>query len=467
MNFINLTEQAGLNPKWVAGTNGGEYATFCPECGGNDRFRIWPNKQNGKCAGSYWCRKCKIGGDSIKFCRKYLGMTFKEAAQCVNATMSEKPNSFFKIRRHFTPVKVEPRSNLWLEMANAFVEGAHRAIFQNSEALEYLKQRGLPQEAVIRYKIGYNVIESYPNREDWGLVEAETKIWLPIGIVIPAIDPLGNITKLKIRNAKWQVGSSTQKYVAVGAQTGLSIVGTTANKEVMAVVESELDAYALDYAVGDFVIAVAAGNYAKKPDVLSDHLAKKMPNLLICYDNDEPKKEGDVPEGLKMLQQWQSLYPHAKAYPTPIGKDIGEAIEMGFDVRSWILEMIPKQNNVKNSSLEVAKNITQDIVEQKIEIATSPTQSTEIIDPITGEVFESINDQINKKDFYKIKLDDISEPAEKINKIKSLFEPDDPFNCKTCNKFSNQLIYGQMEVCNWDCYLVEFQKQKKKLMIMI
>src|ERR1700682_3772091 len=47
-------------------------------------------------------------------------------------------------------------------------------------------------------------------------------------------------------------------------------------------------------------------------------------NLLICHDNDAA--------GEKMFAKWKRLYPDAVKYPTPVGKDIGEAIEMGFDV---------------------------------------------------------------------------------------------------------------------------------------
>jgi hypothetical protein len=40
--------------------------------------------------------------------------------------------------------------------------------------------------------------------------------------------------------------------------------------------------------------------------------------------------------------------------------------------------------------------------------------------------------------------------------------PNDPFNCKTCNKSWNFKIYGNMEVCSWSCYIVEFDKMKKR-----
>jgi len=98
---------------------------------------------------------------------------------------------------------------------------------------------------------------------------------------------------------------------------------------IMVVVESELDAYAIDYVAHDFVCAIAVGSNIKNPDNLTDRLAKNAKSLLICHDNDEA--------GQKMLIKWQRLYSHAIGYPTPLGKDIGEAVKQGFNIREWLL----------------------------------------------------------------------------------------------------------------------------------
>ena len=96
----------------------------------------------------------------------------------------------------------------------------------------------------------------------------------------------------------------------------------------MVVVESELDAYAVDLAVHDLVCTIAVGSNIKNPDNVTDRLAKNIKLLLICHDNDLA--------GAKMLMKWKNLYPHAIGYPTPIGKDIGEAIQNGFNIREWL-----------------------------------------------------------------------------------------------------------------------------------
>ena len=73
--------------------------------------------------------------------------------------------------------------------------------------------------------------------------------------------------------------------------------------------------------------------------------ARKKKYVLICHDNDEVGEE--------VLQKWQSLYPHARAYSTPIGKDIGEAIQHGLKLRQWLIDTLPEdlQNTLRQVNL--------------------------------------------------------------------------------------------------------------------
>ena len=60
----------------VASTGNGEYSGPCPVCGGNDRFRVWPNEGD---KGRFWCRQCDIKGDSIDYLRVVKGLSFQDA----------------------------------------------------------------------------------------------------------------------------------------------------------------------------------------------------------------------------------------------------------------------------------------------------------------------------------------------------------------------------------------------------
>ena len=43
-NILDLVKSDVPSIKRVANTNGGEWAGPCPFCGGEDRFRVWPDE---------------------------------------------------------------------------------------------------------------------------------------------------------------------------------------------------------------------------------------------------------------------------------------------------------------------------------------------------------------------------------------------------------------------------------------
>jgi len=330
MNLFDLANQYGLNPKWVASTEGGEYHSSCPDCGGDDRFYIQPDKQMRNCKGRYGCRKCGTYGDSIKFAMHYLKHTFPEAVELVHGTMPDKST----IGPKREPFKIsEDPPDLWINKATDFANRAYNKIFLQPNLLKYLDQRGLPLKAIHQYKLGYSDQDLFNDRKEWGLPEVKDsqgkvkQLWIPRGLIIPTLKDDGQILKLKVRRLNWKKDDKLPKYINVsGGITGLNTFGNP-GRNVMVIVESELDAMAIHYAANDFVFAVAIGSNIKTPDYVTNALAKKR-KLVICYDNDEG--------GDQMYYKWKNLYPHAIRYPTPVGKDIGEALQKGLNIRDWL-----------------------------------------------------------------------------------------------------------------------------------
>jgi DNA primase len=332
MILLELARQTGLSPKWKSNTAGGEYFSPCPSCGGKDRFYLQPHKKMSKCIGYYRCRQCNACGDAIKFAREFLHLSFTEAAEAAQATISNIPAPTIEFKPTFTTLQKPPE--LWIDKATEFVLHSYQQLILKEEMLEYLHTRGISIETINHYKIGWNNKPQYISRPSWGLdhqvnANGETRsLWIPRGIVIPCMESKGSVVRLKIR--RWEYNDTLPKYIAIsGSMNGLNIIGDQ-TKNVMIVVESELDAYAIESTASDIAFVISVGSNIKNPDNLTDYLAKKAENLLICHDNDEA--------GKKMLLKWKRLYNHAKACPTPIGKDIGNAIEKGLDIRQWILQ---------------------------------------------------------------------------------------------------------------------------------
>lgn len=330
MTLLDLAYQAGLQPKYAASTAGGEYHSECPICGGKDRFYIQPNKQLSSCVGYFRCRQCEVSGNTIEFCKQFLGWTIEEAMKAFST------KDFQPFRRRYFPGKsMGPLTTkksappLWVAEANKLVQFFHENLLNQTEQLSGLEKRGLPLDALKIYKLGWNPVTSFIPKELWGITDGENKsLWFPKGLVIPSLDPDKNVVRLKIRRADWKDGDEFPKYIIISGSTNGMMVVNSRKRSVMVLVESELDALALSWAAGDFISAVAIGGSLKCPDRDVDKMARSSRSLIICPDNDDP--------GKKVGEKWKKLYAHARVLFTPYGKDIGEAIEKGLDIREWI-----------------------------------------------------------------------------------------------------------------------------------
>lgn len=342
MDLISLAVGIGLTPKFVAHTQGAEYHSPCPRCGGSDRFYMQPYRAQKNCTGYYCCRQCGINGDTIQFYMDFYGATFPDACARLGITLPQSAPSrtITGVQKMTPPTYMPPQSAVgtlpqeWIEKANGFVEWAHKHLLNKPEHIARLVKRGISEEAIARYKIGWCPEDVVRSRMSWGMSlilhddGSEKALWIPRGIVVPTTADNGDVIRIKIRRAEWHEHDTLPKYLAVsGSRSGLNIIGDP-ERLMMVVVESELDAYAVDCAVGDFACAVAVGSNTKEPDIVTDFYAQHVPVLLICHDNDDA--------GRVMLEKWQQRYAHAQAMPTPQFKDIGEAIENGFDIRAWL-----------------------------------------------------------------------------------------------------------------------------------
>jgi hypothetical protein len=329
MNLLQLANELNISPKRVASTNGGEYHSPCPSCGGKDRFIIWEKQ------GRYLCRQCTLKGDAIQFCRDFMGMDYRSACSKVG----NEPKISFKAHSHaspsFEPLHAEEPPIAWQNSAGTFVQQSTAQILQTPEAISELTMRGFAIDTVKLFSLGWNPINQFAPRPDWGLPIAyneqgrEKKIWLPKGLIIPTFIA-GKVAKLKVRRSDWNEQDELPKYIEVtGSMKCPSVYGLLDTKKIL-IVESEFDGMLIQQYAADLCACMAIGGASKKPDRISHDLLKHSDLTLFALDFDAAGKAA--------YRFWRSTYSNLRAWPISRGKSPGDALKIGVNLRQWVLD---------------------------------------------------------------------------------------------------------------------------------
>ncbi|MFW5497785.1 MULTISPECIES: primase-helicase zinc-binding domain-containing protein [unclassified Maridesulfovibrio] len=352
MNVLDLLKAEGVSPVHVSGGKGGEFHSPCPACGGKDRFHVWPEQNGG--TGSWWCRGCDKGGDNIEFLREFKGASFKDACDVIGRNPKDyTPRPTQLKKKNFAPNNYAAPKELWLERSNNLVDWAHEQLLKNEKELAYLAARGLPLEAVKKYKLGWNPGETekgtFRARKAWGLPQAENRkpLWMPRGLVIPYFQE-GVLFRVRFRrtNEDRKKFAPHLKYVILpGSSMGPMVTRKSARAWVP--IEAELDALAVDFAVQDLDVGcLGLGSLSIKPDAYSWPKLKEAMTVLNALDfefgnaqDDEERKK--IEQQIRTKKWWQENLPNCRRWPVPEGKDPGEAFAAGVDLRSWIFAGLP------------------------------------------------------------------------------------------------------------------------------
>lgn len=334
MDLLELCARVPLVLKKKANTNGGEYSSSCPACGGQDRFIIWPKEARKNCTGSYWCRNCGAKGDAIEFCVQFLGMSYQDALSLAGVSLQKEDIVLLskRMREGLDNRKPLTPEEAWIKSAEAVVKDAEREILRTPEVLAYLEKRGIGMAVVKTFRLGYRRESQNVMRKTWGLDQEldDKTLYLPSGIVIPSTDDKDRVVKLKMRTFPLEEGRP--KYMCVGGSARSMSKHGNRQARVVMVVESELDAITLASYAGHACLFIATGSSAAIPDLLTEYYCERCSRLLIAYDRDDA--------GRKMCSKWIDQYPQSIPAAVPGGKDVGEAIANGVDVKKWLLEKI-------------------------------------------------------------------------------------------------------------------------------
>lgn len=326
VDFLSLV--SGLKRK--ANTDGGEYAGPCPFCGGRDRFVVQPVQQPG---GRWFCRQCSPSwGDVISFIQRRDGSNFPEACKTLDP-MGIQDQQPAPRRSPAPPAPAEQKPSLWQKAAWMFEFAAQRALLDDrgKAALDYLRGRGLMDETILKYRLGYHPAgrygKTYPG-ECWKRKEKTIKV--PAGIVIPGrYDE--EIWYLKIRTS-----NPDRKFPQVrGSKPSLFGADNLKGKRVALVVEGEFDCMLMDQELQGLPVGVctfgSADGVMKITNYAGDFLL--MRRVWVALDRDKKGEE----RAAQIVEQ----IPRAQKVDAPLmkagDKDFTDYYLSGGNLREWYL----------------------------------------------------------------------------------------------------------------------------------
>jgi DNA primase len=311
--------------KKVASTGGGEYAGPCPFCGGNDRFRVQPSQ-------NIWlCRKCTNGvwRDVIDFIARRDNVSLAEAARIIAGgslpTVSQDGQEAGKLEGYKGGYHAyTPPDGDWEAQAMEAIAICEGNLYsdQGKRALAYLHKRGLTDQTIKAFRLGYS-----PGEEITGL-------WVTHGITIPAI----------INNKVWYIKIRTNKkdpkYTLVKGSRPAALYNgdNLINKPYALIVEGEFNAmiaWQQTQDINDICGIGSMGAAGNRPDLVSwgpFFIGRDL--ILALYDDDQAGESGAV-------ALFETLGNRVKftALPQGVG-DLNDWHLAGGDVRHWLASEI-------------------------------------------------------------------------------------------------------------------------------
>ena len=363
--------------KLVTNAKGGEYHSPCPVCGGNDRFHVWPNQDGGATAqragvpGTFWCRNSNVAGDVIDLLKYMDGLEYAAACKELRIELSDSPRSIRPLRQPkrqdsvWAPQQWKVPSEKWRGQATKLALAAHEQLLATANILSYLAGRGLPHDAVVRYRLGYLEGEDktgtclyrartafdLPDKKNKDGTKTRTSLWIPRGLTIP-LWAGDEAHRVRLRRRKEDLRDGDSKYLLLEGSGQAPMVlppeGIVPGLAVWVVVEAELDACAVHHACGGKVGVMASLTDRGKPDEAAHQWLSKAKLILVALDFDTPDSKGRC-AGYQGWLWWKERYAVAKRWPVPQGKDPGEAFARGVDLSAWIQAALPDGGSLGQS----------------------------------------------------------------------------------------------------------------------
>jgi len=325
--------------KRVASTKGGEWAGPCPFCGGKDRFRVWPNHPGGK--GRWWCRGCGRHGDAIDYVRQRDGLSYAEALAALG--LQKAPN--LAQNRRSTAKGLIIRGGQEKHAEQAFYCGSEPPTWESipvqeavgrcqatlwqdvgKKARDYLHRRGLKDETLRAWGIGYNPKD-----------QRVAGLFFPRGVVIPWTVN-GGLWLVKVRRPVPPLPGPKYQQLKGGGKGALYGLDHLADRQAALICEGEFDALLAWQEAGDLVDVVALGSATSRPGHEAVTALLGARRWFIATDRDGAGDKG--------ASWWSEFSARVKRVQPLQGHDLTEFWQAGGDLRAWMLFHLDREGLV-------------------------------------------------------------------------------------------------------------------------
>lgn len=290
-----------------------------------DRFRIGGRRTH------WFCRRCRPdGGDAITFLMQRDNLTFNEACAALGTGL---PIRHARPLQRARPVErrdeVQAPSVAWQARAEVFVSQAEQALWTTGRAERaraWLHQRGLRDDTLKRWRIGFCSTEGKGNQAEWGL---DRDPWLPLGISIPWVTLDGAVYAIKIRRP---VAAGTKgKYIAIeGSVMGILFGQQTVRPHLPGFLfESELDVVLAAQEAGDLAMTGTLNGTNTNLTLAQIWSLRQVHPIYVALDNDDA--------GYRAAQKLIDLGNRFRPvrWPDEV-KDLADLAPAGYSVRLWV-----------------------------------------------------------------------------------------------------------------------------------
>ena len=334
---------------------------------------ITPKKNLWHCLGA-----CQCGGSVIDWVMNLEGVSFRHAVELLQndyqPAADAKPVKQGTVRKLDTPFATDAEDQ---QLLNQVIGYYHETLKQNTDALAYLKKRGIHRDAIDQFKLGVaNRTLGYrlpkANRKEGAALRSQLQrigIYRESGhehfsgsLVIPVMDAHGNVKEVYGRKLLDTLRAGTPKHLYLpGPHQGIFNLAALKNSKEIILCESLIDALTF-WSHGYRNVTSSYGIEGFTKDHLGAFKQHNIERVLIAYDRDDAGEEATTKLSKHLMQEGIDCY----RIQFPKGMDANEyalqvtpaSKSLGVVIRSAVWLGAGKKKPITTESMndEAAKN---------------------------------------------------------------------------------------------------------------